>query len=146
MKALIHIKGTQQLEGQAPDTIEMTTFGTLEATPEGGWQLKYEETEESGLVGTSTLLHIAGERVVLERTGANASMLVLEKRRRHHSHYATPYGMLDLGTYANQLSWSLNEEGGELFFAYTLGFNGGINSVHTVHITVQEENTPCPVS
>lgn len=146
MNAIIHIKGTQQLEGEAPDTIEMTTRGSLEATDGGGWQLKYEETEESGLVGTTTLLHITGERVILERTGANAGILVLEKRRRHHSHYTTPYGMLDLGTYTNQLACSLTDEGGELFFAYTLGFNGGINSVHTVHITVEEEKSSCPVS
>ena len=145
MNALICIKGTQQLEGQEPDTIELTTAGTLEATPEG-WKLCYRETEATGLAGSSTSLYITDSRVTLERTGATAGILVLEKHRRHHSNYATPYGILDVGTYADQLECSLAETGGELSFAYTLGFNGGINSVHTVHITVQEEKTPCPIS
>ncbi len=145
MKALIRIVGTQKLEEQEPDTLELTTTGTLEQGREG-WRLSYQETDATGLSGTLTTLHITPQRVTLERTGANASLLVLEKHRRHHSNYATPYGMLDLGTYANELSYSLNEAGGELHFSYTLGFNGGINSVHTVHITVQEDKTPCPIS
>ena len=35
--------------------------------------------------------------------------------------------------------YGLLTNGGELLFSYTLGFNGGISSAHTVHITVQEE-------
>ncbi len=146
MNAQIHIKGTQQIEGEAPDIIEMTTSGTLKSTDAGGWELQYEENDQSGMPGTTTVLHINGDRVVLERTGSTAGVLVLEKRRRHHNHYATPYGVMDLGTYANQLTYSLSEEGGELFFAYTLGFSGGINAAHTIHITVQEEKSSCPVS
>ena len=48
-------------------------------------------------------------------------------------------GRLDLGTYTSELAYKLNNSGGELLFSYTLGFNGGISSAHTVHITVQEE-------
>ena len=132
MQALIHIKGTQFLEEQEPDTIELTTCGSY--------------TEGQGEDSTEVTLHIAGNRVTLERTGSRSSILILEKQRRHHSQYSTPYGVLDMGTYATALDWELTELGGTLDFAYTLGFNGSINSSHTVHITVQEENTSCPIS
>lgn len=143
MQALIHISGTQILEEQEPDTIELTTCGTFLPT-EGGYALSY--TEGQGEDSTEVTLHIAGNRVTLERTGSRSSILILEKQRRHHSQYSTPYGVLDMGTYATALDWELTELGGTLDFAYTLGFNGSVNSSHTVHITVQEENTSCPIS
>ncbi len=138
MDVLIHITGTQTLEGERPDTIELTTTGTLEAT-EQGWKLCYAESEATGFAGTTTTVHVTPRRVVLERSGANASILVLEKNRRHHSNYATPYGMMDLGTYATALNCGLTDKGGTLDFAYTLGFNGRINSSHAVHIEVEEK-------
>ncbi len=145
MDALIHIKGTQKIDGQEPDITELTTRGTLTRTDDG-WDLRYDETEATGLKGTVTTVHITKNRITLERTGANASILVLEKNRRHHSNYATPYGMIDLGSYATKLEYDLTESGGTLEFAYTLGFNGNINSAHIVHITVQEEPSTCRLS
>ena len=144
MDVLIHISGTQTLAGEKPDTIELTTTGTLVSTTDG-WQLCYKETEATGLAGTTTTVHVTPNRVVLERSGPNASILVLEKNRRHHCNYRTPYGMMDLGTYATNVAYAFSEKGGTLDFAYTLGFNGGINSSHAVHIEV-EDNATCQLS
>ncbi len=145
MKALISIRGTQTLDGQTPDVMELTTEGTLEPIADG-YKLCYRETAATGMEGTDTALLIGKERVILKRTGSNCGMLVLEKHRRHHSHYATPYGMLDLGTYTNILRSTVGDNGGELDFAYTLDFNGSVNSTHTVHITIREETSKCLLS
>ena len=139
MQAIIHIVGTQKVDDQT-DTIELTTDGTLEKTTDG-WKICYEESEATGMVGTATTVHITDGKITLERTGTNASFLVLEKHRRHHSNYNTPYGAIDLGTYATELRHNLSPNGGELFFAYTLGFNGSVNSEHTVHITIREDKS-----
>lgn len=143
MQALIHIRGMQTVDDQEPDVIELTTCGTFQPA-DGGYALSY--TEGQGEEATAVTLHVAGNRVTLERSGACSSILILEKQRRHHSQYSTPFGVLDMGTYATALDWELSELGGTLDFAYTLGFNGSVNSSHTVHITVQEENTSCPIS
>ncbi len=138
MNALIHITGTQTVDGEE-DVVELTTNGTLEHT-EYGWILCYQETEVTGMEGTTTKLEITPNRLNLMRTGSHPSILILEKNRRHHCTYQTPYGAIDLGTYTSELTYQLSElTGGELLFSYTLGFNGGISSAHTVHITVQEE-------
>ena len=137
MKALIKIVGTQTADGER-DVIELTTDGTLDKTAEG-WRLCYNETEATGMQGTVTQLDITPGRLNLMRSGSHPSMLILEKNRRHHCNYQTPYGTIDLGTYTSELEYRLNEHGGEVLFSYTLGFNGGISSAHTVHITVQEE-------
>ena len=137
MQAIIKIVGTQTVDDQT-DSVELTTTGTMEKTDEG-WKLCYEESEATGLQGTTTTVHIGKDRVLLERAGSNASFLVLEKHKRHHSNYNTPYGALDLGTYATAIEHSLTATGGEVYFAYTLGFNASVNSEHTVRITVQED-------
>ena len=137
MKAIIKIVGTQTVDGEK-DVIEMTTGGSLERQ-EGGWKLCYNETEATGMEGTVTTLDIEPGKLNLMRSGTHPSMLVLEKNRRHHCNYRTPYGNIDLGTYTSELDYDLSETGGQLKFSYTLGFNGGVNSAHTVQITVQEE-------
>ena len=137
MHAIIKIVGTQKVDDQT-DTIELTTTGTLSQTDDG-WDIHYEESEATGMDNTATTVHVSADKVILERTGANASYLVLEKHRRHHSNYNTPYGTIDLGTYATALEYDLSSVGGQLYFAYTLGFNGSVNSEHTVHITIRED-------
>ena len=137
MKALIKITGTQTADGES-DVIELTTNGTLKRSG-NGWELSYNETEATGMGGTVTTLDITQHRLNLMRSGTHPSMLVLEKNRRHHCNYNTPYGTIDLGTYTSELSYDLDDEGGQVSFSYTLGFNGGVSSAHTVHITVQEE-------
>ena len=137
MNALIKIIGTQTADGEQ-DVIELTTTGTLEKTQDG-WTLCYNETEATGMEGTVTTLEMSPGRLNLIRSGSHPSMLILEKNQRHHCNYHTPYGTIDLGTYASQLEYRLNERGGEILFSYTLGFNGGVSSAHTIHITVQEE-------
>ena len=137
MNALIKIIGTQIVDNER-DVIEMTTSGTLEKTDDG-WRLCYNETEATGMEGTVTQLDIAPGRLNLMRSGTPPSMLVLEKNRRHHCNYHTPYGTIDLGTYTSELAYKLDDHGGELMFSYTLGFNGSVSSAHTIHITVQEE-------
>lgn len=137
MNALIKIVGTQRADGEE-DTIELTTNGTLERIGEG-WKLCYNETEATGMEGTVTQLEICDGRLTLVRSGAHPSMLILEQNRRHHCNYQTPYGAIELGTYASKIVCKLDDDGGEVEFHYTLGFNGGVSSAHTVHITVQEE-------
>lgn len=137
MKAIIKIVGTQTVDNEK-DVIEMTTGGTLERQGDG-WKLCYHETEDSGIKGALTTLDIEPGKLNLMRSGPQPSMLILEKNRRHHCNYHTPYGVIDLGTYTSELDYDLDDRGGHLTFSYTLGFNGGVNSAHTVHITVQEE-------
>ena len=137
MKALIKIVGKQTADGEE-DVVELTTNGTLERVS-NGWKLCYNETEATGMEGTVTQLEITENYLNLVRMGTHPSTLTLEKNKRHHCNYHTPYGTIDLGTYTSQLAFDLDDHGGEVVFEYTLGFNGGISSAHNVHITVQEE-------
>lgn len=131
----ISIVGTQVLDGDS-DTVELTTAGELERTQEG-FLLRYPETSVTGMPGTMTTLHISPQRVLLERSGALNSLMVLEKQRRHQSRYETPYGGLMMGVYAETVAAELDEQGGHLHLVYTMDMNGRDTGRHDIQITVK---------
>ena len=91
---IISIKGKQLYAECAPEEIELVTAGTMERDGQGGCTISYQESELTGLEGTTTRVHIDGGRVTLLREGNTNSQMVFEEGRRHLSMYETPYGRL----------------------------------------------------
>ena len=116
---IISIKGSQLYEGQEPDVTELVTPGTLRREKEG-YTIAYEETELTGLEGTTTQLHIAGPRVTLLRQGSVNSQMIFEVGRKHLSMYETPYGSLAVGVDTRRLKNTVGEGGGELEIDYAI--------------------------
>lgn len=135
MDVWISIIGVQTLDGES-DTVELDTAGKLEAAEEG-FRLSYEESPVTGLEGAVTTLHVAPGQVLLERSGALNSLLVLEPGKRHQSLYETPYGSLTMGVYTEFLEMDLDESGGALAFAYTMDMNGAAAGRHEVRVAVR---------
>ena len=88
---LLSICSEQLFEGQEPDHIELITEGTLELLPDG-LRFFYQETELTGMEGTTTSFQLCGPQVILSRTGAVNSQMVFEEGRQHTSLYETPFG------------------------------------------------------
>jgi len=66
--------------------IELTTSGTLRSLKNGGFELKYEESEVTGFGGSTTSLTLLGNNLVnLNRTGTAPSDLILEKDKKHNA-------------------------------------------------------------
>ena len=73
--ALISIVGTQQLEGESPESIELVTEGSYCYEP-GYITFSYVETQMTGLEGVVTTFTIEEERTVtLRRTGKVNSVM-----------------------------------------------------------------------
>ena len=75
---VISIKGMQKYEGALPDVIELVTEGRLARDGES-YTLSYQESELTGLEGTTTRVHIDGGRVTLLREGNTNSQMVLRR-------------------------------------------------------------------
>lgn len=131
----ISITGVQTLDGES-DIIELTTAGKLETAAEG-YRLSYEESPVTGLDGAVTTLHVGPGQVLLERSGALNSLLVLEPGKRHQSRYETPYGSLMMGVHTEALEVDLDESGGTLAFVYTTDMNGIAAGRHEVRVAVR---------
>ena len=117
---IISIKGKQLYAESSPEEIELVTSGTLNRDGQGGFTISYQESELTGLEGTTTKLHIDGGRVTLLREGNINSQMVFEEGRRHLSMYETPYGELSIGVNTRRMRSTLGEAGGDLEIDYAI--------------------------
>lgn len=76
---IISIKGKQLYAECAPEEIELVTAGTMERDGQGGCTISYQESELTGLEGTTTRVHIDGGRVTLLREGNTNSQWCLRR-------------------------------------------------------------------
>ncbi len=117
---IISIKGKQLYAESGPDEMELVTAGTLKRDGGGSYTISYEESELTGLEGTTTRLHIDGSRVTLLREGSINSQMVFEEGRRHLSMYETPYGSLSVGVNTRRMRSTVGEAGGDLEIDYAI--------------------------
>ena len=117
LPVLIKVRGEQYFDDIDPDSTELTTDGTMELT-EDGMILSYEETELTGMAGTTTTFAVAGPRVVLTRSGSVNSQMVFEEGKQHTSLYETPFGELSIDIQTSRLLHNLTERGGLMEIKY----------------------------
>ena len=137
---IISIRGTQDYSGTDPDTMELVTEGTL-AVQDGALCLSYEESELTGMEGTTTVFQVEPEKVTLLRLGSVQSEMVFEEGRRHMSLYSTPYGNMEIGVRARRLNSTLELTGGRLEIDYDIEINHMLAGQSLFRIDVRE-NTP----
>lgn len=137
---IISIRGTQDYSGTDPDTMELVTEGKL-AVQDGALCLSYEESELTGMEGTTTVFQVEPEKVTLLRLGSVQSEMVFEEGRRHMSLYSTPYGNLEIGVRARRLNSTLELTGGRLEIDYDIEINHMLAGQSLFRIDVRE-NTP----
>ena len=137
---IISIRGTQDYSGTDPDTMELVTEGKL-AVQYGALCLSYEESELTGMEGTTTVFQVEPEKVTLLRLGSVQSEMVFEEGRRHMSLYSTPYGNMEIGVRARRLNSTLELTGGRLEIDYDIEINHMLAGQSLFRIDVRE-NTP----
>ena len=137
---IISIRGTQDYSGTDPDTMELVTEGKL-AVQDGALCLSYEESELTGMEGTTTVFQVEPEKVTLLRLGSVQSEMVFEEGRRHMSLYSTPYGNMEIGVRARRLNSTLELTGGRLEIDYDIEINHMLAGQSLFRIDVRE-NTP----
>ena len=74
---IISVEGTQRFVGEESQTVQVVTEGTMKTEGDTVY-LSYEESEVTGMEGTTTTFAVKGERVELVRTGAVQSKMGLE--------------------------------------------------------------------
>lgn len=117
---ILSIKGSQYNADNEPEEMELVTPGRLVRDGKGRYTISYEESELTGLEGTTTVLRIDGGRVTLLREGTVNSQMVFEEGCRHLSMYETPYGALSVGIKTRRMKNTVGEAGGELEIDYAV--------------------------
>lgn len=120
-KAIISLRSFNDLD--TDDVIEVVTPGEFLVTDDG-FKAIYEETELSGMSGTTTTLTMLNDKLVLEREGNISAKMDFKKGETSVSLYNTPYGVLDLQIHTEDLKVDINENGGEITAKYSMELAG----------------------
>ncbi len=128
--AVITIRATQSV-GDESETTELVTEGYF------GWQeglafLTYQETVATGFEGDTTTLRIEGEQKATLRP-----RLIVEPGRRHHCHYDTGAGILELEIVGRTIQNQLTAEGGAVELVYHIDCTHTLLAVNRVRISVR---------
>ena len=137
LPVLLTIRSEQHFEDMEPDSVELMTEGLLETTVDGGIILTYQESELTGLEGTTTAFEIRGPRVTLTRTGDVNSQMVFEEGKQHTSLYETPFGELAIDIQTSRLRHSLTERGGLLDLRYSISVDHSVTGRNAFKIRVR---------
>ena len=116
---MLTIRAEQYYDDMEPDGTELMTDGTMEITADG-LLLSYEETELTGMQGTTTCFTVRDKCVTLTRTGTVNSQMVFEEGRKHTSLYETPFGELAVDIQTSKLLHNLTERGGIMEIKYSI--------------------------
>ena len=142
-KVTITLKSISDSGHGAPDIMELITDGTFKPIKLGnadGWEISYEDSEATGFAGSTTTVTCIGDELAsMRRIGSADSHLVIEKDRRHHCHYGTEYGDMLLGISASRIINRLSEEGGVLYFKYTIDINSAFVSENEIYFEVSSD-------
>ena len=135
---IISIKGKQLYAEGGPDEVELVTAGTLKRDGADGYTVTYQESELTGLEGTTTRLHIGKGRATLLREGSVNSQMVFEEGRRHLSMYETPYGALSIGVSTKRMRSTLGESGGDVEIDYAIEIDNLIAGQNLFRMSVKK--------
>ena len=140
---IISIKGTQKYDGGEPGAVELVTAGRL-AQDEAGYTLSNQESELTGLEGTTTTFRIAPDRITLRREGTLNSEMIFQEGQKHVSLYETPYGGLILGVNTHRAKADLGTAGGRRSIRYALEVDSQPIGENSFEIQVTEPHLTAP--
>lgn len=132
----VSIKGIQVQDGDSSD-VELFTEGTLEKRG-SKYVLVYNESEVTGLGGTTTMLEIDGEKVSLVRNGTVNNQMIFIKDKKTTSYYETQYGSLIIGVLTDRINVDMGDDGGTVSINYTIDINEEYTGENSFFIDIKE--------
>ena len=136
-EVLITLRGTQTVDNDPPQTVELVTRGTMTGR-NGKFAISYVETELTGNKGVvSTFMIFNPQRVVLTRDGPIKSRMVFVEGMKDESLYDLGFGALLLGISTRKVEVDLHDNGGRLFIDYTVEIENSMSSRNTYEIHVE---------
>lgn len=137
-KYIISIKGLQTYEDDNNDTdISLLTEGDFEFQ-DGVYFIDYEESELTGLEGTSTSIEIGSNYVSLQRSGTVNTNMLFMKDRKTSSYYNTPYGDMQIDIFTDNLNIDISPKGGKINVNYFIDINNMSTGKNNFEIEVRK--------
>lgn len=139
---IISIQGKQADPEGAEEGIELVTSGSLCGDETQGYRLTYQESELTGLEGTTTTFCIEPDQITMLRAGNLNSEMVFQEGQKHLSLYETPFGELMVGVNTQKAWANIGASGGSIELRYIVEIDDAIVGTNTFHIQVKEPDEP----
>lgn len=136
---ILYVRGDQSYPDNDPDSTELVSEGRMTIKDNGEIVLAYDETELSGLQGTTTRFFIRDDIVTLTRSGTVSTQMVFQKGIQHSTLYETPWGSLAMDIHTTALGHRIGEHGGVMEIRYTLSAEHQVLSKNQFKIRVREK-------
>ena len=142
---VISVERTQKFLGEEAQTVRIVTDGTMKTEGDTVY-LSYEESEMTGMEGTTTTFAVGKDHVVLTRTGAVESRMVFERGKKDVSLYNMGFGALTIGVKARRLKNELGPNGGRLEISYGIEIEEQAQGLNSFVIDVRKPGGErCPL-
>lgn len=135
-KVVLSIQGRQSYQDQEPEIIELVTEGELEYR-DGGWDVRYEESDLTGLAGVTTSFRVEKNVITLSRTGKLNSQMVFQVGQLHESLYQMDFGALLMTVCATKVEYDLTEAGGRIDLVYAIDIENVSCGVIDYHLDIK---------
>lgn len=136
-RVLITVNTTIADPSGEDDKMCFVTEGVL-SKEENDFVVSYEESELTGLEGTTTTFRVGKDSVILARHGGVDSLMFFEVGKTHQTDYDTSYGSVKLGVTAKNLDVEFNESGGNIKVDYVLEYNRAYGGESSIDVNVRE--------
>jgi len=137
-QVILIIRGQQYFVDAAPDQMELMTEGVMTIADDGEIWLEYQETELTGMAGTTTRFAVKDDAVVLTRTGLVNSQMIFQRGKRHSSVYETPWGAMLVDIATSVLNCRLHSRGGILVVKYSISVDHELMGENELKIQIRE--------
>ena len=135
---VLSLRGQQSYLDQDPEVIELVTEGVLQQH-DGGWDLSYEESDLTGLLGVTTTFRIEPGKIVLTRTGKLDSQMVFQEGKSHDSLYRMDFGALMITVRGKKVAYDLTEEGGVVDLVYSIEIEQSAAGEIDYHLEIRKK-------
>ena len=134
---ILFVKGEQSYEGVEPEVMELINEVTMSIDDGCEIVLEYQESELTGMKGTSTRFIVNQDEVELTRTGMIESRMLFQRGKRNSSLYETPWGTMMVDVATTQLAHRLSERGGVMEIGFTIAVNHQVTGENRFKIRVK---------
>ena len=135
---IITVKGIQITADEPATDMELVTEGEYTYENGTGW-FTYEETEITGMEGTTTRFDFTPGEAVITREGSVSSRMIFMEGKRNVFLYNTPWGSMTMGIDTHKIENSLTEQGGNIEIDYTLSFDRAPISRNRFSVKIKEQ-------
>ena len=134
---IISITGVQNYPQGTDDSVELVTEGKY-SFRDGRGELRYMESELTGMQGTRTSFTFTPTEVVLSREGTLTSKMIFREGTKNTFLYDTPFGSATMGLDTHRIHSTLGPKGGDMEIDYVVDFDHAVVGRNKFRINVRE--------